>query len=193
MALIVFMPFIACYGFDRERRYKPNGIFDVKRLLDGTPAGGLPYLLSFLVAIFGGFALAAWGNARVGMGSPFWSYALYISSFWVAFWAFGRFVSAFSKSLKNSRTLAFALFMLVVVLPYPFLVVISGVDNVTDKSGLWNLYLMTPLATSDEASPGKALWWAGILIALTLGMIAVSEPRIRQKLATMRDYDEQPA
>jgi len=190
--LVLFVPFIACFGFDRERRYWPNGVFSLRRILDGTPGGGLPFLVSMLgVAVLAWFAGAWFGNKSL-LRWPFWAFAFYTATFWIFFWAIGRLVSSFFAGLKTSRALVFALFLFLVALPFPFITVIAGSSTDRTSAGPWDLYILSPLLSMDDYRSSYAIIFGVILATLSVIMVAVSEQRVKKKMAAVRRYDEQP-
>jgi hypothetical protein len=190
--MFTFMPFIACHGFDRERRFRPNGMFSIRRILDGTPAGGLPFLLAMMVVLFGGVAVGAFVSSSTKLGGEYWVYALYATSFWVLFWAFGRLMSSIFPTLKMSRTLVFAAFILVAVLPFPFLVAVAGMEPDSTRFNLWNLYLLSPLVGRRPDAGSQAIILTGVMAALSLVMAYAAALRTQKTLSTIRDYDERP-
>ena len=192
MPIFLFMPFVGCFGFDRERRYMPNGVFSIRHLLDGTPAGGFPFLLSMLLCLFGGFAFGGWYHMRIGVSFDFWIFAIYSFTLWFFFWSLARLVSSLVNNLKTSRVLVFSGFMFLVVMPYPFLLAVAGIDLDINKMSLWDLYILEPI-TGRRAEPiPKAILFSAILFGLDVVITAIGESRTRTKLKSMRNYDERP-
>lgn len=183
--IIVFLPFVACFGFDRERRYWPNGLFSIPRALDGTPAGGLPFLCAFLALFAVGMDLGALGGDGALLGQPFWAFAFYTAAFWVLFFALGRFVSSFFAGLKTSRTMLFALFLFLVCLPFPFLTMVTGVNLGLESQGPWNLYVLAPLLSRDSYRATYALIFGAILLLVALVVMLISESRVSKRLAVL--------
>ena len=192
VVLVVFLPFIACYGFDRDKRLQPNGLFSLKHIFDGTPGGGLPYLLAMIGCLYGGFAIAGWVNTKAWVGMSFWSTAFFTACFWTLFWAIGRLASSLTNSVKTSRTILFAVFLTLAVVPYPAFVAMTGVEDEAAKSSLWNFYMLHPVTTLTPEASLKTLPYGVFFLVLSAVLIGFSERRTRQKLSTIRNYDEQP-
>lgn len=190
--IITFLPFLACYGYDRERRFLPNGLFKPGRILDGTPAGGLPYLLAIVLGAFASFAVAGRFGADRWLGSAFWNYAFFAVAFWGLFWAIGRLISSLTPELRTARTLLFCLFVLIVALPFPFLLTVAGSHPDAHTFSLWDLYILCPVVGQRPDGDAKALVYGGILLGLAVLIAAIAEFRTRKRLASMRNYDEQP-
>ncbi len=191
--LLIFVPFIACFGFDREKRYWPNGVFKLKNIVDGTPAGGLPFLLAVIGTLVVAWNVGCWFGAKSALRAPFWEFAFYVTAFWTFFWALGRLISSFFAGLKTSRMMVFALFVLLVVIPYPFLVALVGTFTDDANPGPWNLYVMSPfMSTSDLSRADIALAYGLVLAAMAAVMAVIAEKRIRSKMVALRNYDVQP-
>jgi hypothetical protein len=217
--LFVFMPFIACFGVDGERRFWPNGFFSVRHSLDGRPSGGLAYLLLFIgltsLAIFAGQAMGVAGGTLpmthvvrgvVTSGPPgatglsgtvgfsaiaFATWTFYAMAFWGAFWAIGRFTSSLFMGLRAARTLQFASFVLLVLLPPAFISVATGVAPGSEDGELWNAYPLSPLAMSDHgAALHLATLWGIGMAAFAIIVSVYAETRTRAKLKLLQGkYD----
>lgn len=192
LPMFTFVPFLACFGFDRERRFRPNGIFSVRHLFDGTPGGGLPYLLAMMACIFVGFAGGAHFSAPPGVGQEYWTYALFATTFWTMLWAFGRFFSSIFPTMRMSRVLVFALFLVACVMPYPLLVAIAGPEPEPGPFSLWDIYLMGPMVGERDSVASHMFILIAVMTVVSLVLATVGEIRTRRKLAGIRNYDERP-
>lgn len=190
--LIAILPLLACHGFDRERRYRPNGLFKIGSLLDGTPAGGLPFLLALLACAFGGFAVFGRLSGGVWPGGDYWRFALFGFAFWVFVSSVGRLLSSYLTELKAARTALFVLFLLVTAVPYPLLITLAGTRPETPRFSLWDLYILCPIVAQRPHPEARAVLYAGILLALSLAIALYGELRTHRKVSAMRDYDRQP-
>jgi len=189
--LILFVPFLACFGFDRERRYWPNGVFSVRNVLDGTPAGGLPYLWALMACGVLGFALGADLQSGSVLQWQYWSCALFMVGFWTFFWAVGRLTSSFFGGLKSARALLFAAFLLIVVLPYPFLTFAQGPSwDEEINRGAWNFYALSPLTAPPNVREGQTVLFAIVFFVLALVCASFAERRVKARMAVARRYDE---
>lgn len=142
--LFLVMPFLSAFGVDAERRYRPNGWFSLRHTLDGTPAGALPFVYVLLGACF----LAAIAGEYLGQSqTPSLStlaFVLYTFGFWTMFWAIGRFASSTFTGLRSARMLQFASFVVIVLLPIPFLASLASSSLFTTSSSLWDFYILRP-------------------------------------------------
>ncbi len=191
-SLILFVPFVACFGYDRERRYWPNGLFSFRRILDGTPSGGFPFLVALAVTSVIGWSLCALAGDLAPLQWQFWALIFYTCAFWTFFWSLGRLLSSFFAGLKTSRTMLFAAFLFLVCLPFPFLLVFAGDISDRSSSGAWNFYILSPLLSSQSDREFYAITLSLILGFLSALMLFVSEDRVKKKQATIRNYDDQP-
>lgn len=188
--LLLVMPFLSTFGVDAERRYRPNGWFSIKHTLDGTPAGGLPYV----VVLIGACLIAAIAGEWFGQGrkQPLGTlaYVLYIFGFWGMFWAIGRFAASTFVGLRSARMLQFAAFVLIVFLPVPFFASIASSSSFGSSSsvnsGIWDFYILrpffTPFATGETIAAvyGIILLFLGTLIGLA------AERNVRRRLPPER-------
>jgi|GEM_PF-647402 len=187
LGLFIIVPFLSCFGVDGERRYWPNGVFSPKHMLNGTPAGGLPFLLSFILinaaAIFGGL----WINDRSSFDSSAGMWVVYTLGFWWFFWSIGRLASSAFAGLKSARTMQFAAFLLIVVLPIPFLsVFFDWISASSDEASGWDLYILHPLFMGKTAAD-SALVWGVILSALALLLTLVAQIQTRRKMQLLEE------
>ena len=180
--LTLVIPTLAVYGMDGAGRQKPNGTFGVRHAFDGTPAGALPYLVLLvgLAATFGLAGVLTAGGDLPGLG--FLGYVLFTLGFWSLFWAVSRAASSFGTGLKAARTTVVAAFVVVVVLPLPFLAAVSPDSFARPEFPLWNLYVLRPVASfSRTDSPAHALVYGAILCALALALSLWSEGNRKRK------------
>lgn len=191
MPLCVFMPFLSTYGVDSERRYWPDGAFSLRKVLDGSPSGGLPYvylvILSSAAMVWAGFHF---GGSK-DVTSEFGLWLIYLVGFWTFFWSIGQYASSLFVGLRSARTIQFAAFLLVVVLPLPFLASMtdSPVSGVTGPS-LWDFYILRPsIIEHANGAPAGAAW--GILL-LGIGVITAffANRNTRRKMELIRSRYE---
>jgi len=187
--LFIFMPSLACYGVDAERRFWPNGTFRLRDSLNGTPAGSLPFLL-IVIAVATLTIYLGQRAAGVALGTAYWTYAAYLTAFWAFFWAIGRYASAATNGLRSARMLQFASFVFLVFLPIPFISATTE-SSITDLGAVaWNLYILRPVFLEQAASLPMAVTWT-IILALGGTAIAWAADRLTQrKLAGTRYLSE---
>lgn len=193
MLLFLFMPFLSTFGVDAERRFWPNGTFRLRHTLDGTPAGGLPYVLLFLAVCLA----SIWSGLRfgraitMGLGDAL-PWVVYCVGFWTFFWAAGRYASSLFVGVKSARTLQFATFILLVLLPVPFLSSITNASAGTSLGSPWDLYPLRPLFVDRSNADTLAyIWGTGFLVVALLVTFA-AERRTGRKLALLKDRDGGP-
>lgn len=179
--LALAVPTLATYGNDGASRQRANGWFGLRRMLDGSPAGALPYigLLVALAIVFGlGGIVAAGGNLPSLL---FASYALFTLGFWALFWGIARIASSYGMGLKAARTTVVAAFVVLVVLPVPFLSAISAETFNQAGTNVWDLYLLRPVLQFNQVNAAQPLVYGLALLAIGFGMHVWSE-RNRQRL-----------
>lgn len=166
--LFIFMPFLSTFGVDGERRYWPNGSFKIKHTLDGTAAGGLPFLLLLILSA----ATLVWASFHFAgpsdLSSDFANWLIYIVGFWTFFWAVGRYASSLFVGLRSARTIQFASFILLVVLPVPFLAAVTSSSATAEGASLWDFYVLKPIFQEPNAGSLAALCWGVLLLVLGL-------------------------
>jgi hypothetical protein len=188
--MFVFLPFLTCYGLDAESRFWPNGTFKIKKAFDGTPAGAMPYIAMVIIAS----ALATAGGYYWSTGKlptvEFPSFVVFTLGFWTFFWAVGRFTSSLMMGVRSARTLQFAVFLVLAILPVPFLSAIQSayyMDSST-PAGLWEVYVLRPLWLDSDRSL-QALLYGVIMLGGGYLVARVAEVRAKQKLSSMRTND----
>jgi ABC-type transport system involved in multi-copper enzyme maturation permease subunit len=192
MPLAIFMPLLACFGMDAEKRFRPDGVFRFRQMLRGTPSGALPFVLTLIAVSTAGVLLGAYEGAHFVPQFSFWIGILFSLGFWVFFWAVARWTSARFLGLKAARTLQFTVFIVVVLLPIPFLSAIMSSAGIgwDPNSPLLDLYVLRPIAQIDSGRVGQEALYGGILLVLGIVISVWSEKRIASKLATLGDSNE---
>ncbi len=179
--LFIILPLLTCYGMDGESRFWPNGIAKVKKTLNGTPAGALPFL--WLIVL--GAATALYAGEQLGGGgaiSPaYLSYVVFALGFWSFFWSLGRMTSAFLLGLRSARTLQFASFLVIAILPVPFLSSIqSSQSNWRANEWVWDYYILRPLWVDVDRS-FQALLYGAVLLIGSWGIAILAENVCKRK------------
>jgi len=173
------MPFLSCYGLDGERRYRPDGMFSLRKTFTTRPSGALPYVL-FTIGLS---AVAAWAGSILAGGQPsvldLVAITCYAAGFWTFFWSCGRLASSFLLGLRASRVLQFILFLGVVGVPLP---IIAIGDALGQNPWLAYISILAPLFKGDPAFGELAGY--GIFLALAGLFVAWrSEHVLRRRLA----------
>lgn len=143
--LVIFLPFLACYGVDVERKFYPDGLFSIRRMFLGTPSGGLPYVLTLILLGWAGMAMVL-----VHYGAPMLSPAILVwaLAFWSFMWSIGRLTSSFAMGLRSARALHFTLMMALIALPVPFFGAASTFDSASGS--IWDIYILRPLMGTQD-------------------------------------------
>lgn len=179
--LVVVLPFLTCFGKDLERKFWPDGAFNIRRMLVGTPSGGLPYLFAVALAAAGGFIVySIWEPGLVGL--HFLGFFYYGLALVFAAWSVGRYTSALANGLRYARTLHFTVLVLVMWLPVPLLLIADPFGLGTQDASVWDYYVLRPLFSSSDKT-GLALVTGTILIAvgLVLAIRAESLAKVRYR------------
>ncbi|RYG38253.1 ABC transporter permease [bacterium] len=185
LLLFPVLPFITCYGYEGERRYWPNGFISIRRIFDGTPAGGLPFLLACVLAVAGGMAGAS-SYAGSPLGVTFLKYVVFAVGFWIFFWSVGRLASSALLGSKTARTSQFCVFVVLALLPAPFLASIVPSDFAKAYVSLWDFWPLHVLMSTDPAYSTKALVVGGAMGVIGLGLALVSEISLKRRLQGSR-------
>ncbi|RYG49585.1 ABC transporter permease [bacterium] len=185
LLLFPVLPFITCYGYEGERRYWPNGPFSIRRMLDGTPAGGLPFLIASILAVAGGSAAAS-AYAGNALGPTFLMYVAYALGFWTFFWSIGRLASSALLGAKTARTSQFCVFVVIAFLPAPFLASVISNDFAKSYVTLWDVWPLHALMSNDAAFAFKAAIVGFVMGVLGLILAFVSEISLKRRLQESR-------
>jgi len=158
LVLVAFLPTLTCFGTDGANRSRNDGLFRVRTMFTGTPAGGLPFIL-LCVGIM--LAPVLWIDNRDDVALAL---GFYIIGMWTFFWGIGRFYSGTLKGLLAAKAAHFVTMAALLVLPDTF-AVISGSSAMENAISLWH-----PLfANSFEVSLGYGVVLA--LIGLFLALV----------------------
>jgi hypothetical protein len=183
--LIIVIPFITCFGVDLEKKFWPDGLFNVRRMLIATPSGGLPYLMALVFAAAGGIATYDFWHPEI-LGWRFLAHIFYALALMFACWSLGRLTSSVNNGLRYARTLQFTIILVVFVLPLPFLAIADswGFSASRAEFSAWDLYILRPLFATDDKTYLAIIF--GILsLAIGLVLTRVSESVARSKYSKM--------
>jgi hypothetical protein len=187
--LFIFIPMLTCFGMDAERRFWPNGIAKVKKAFDGTPAGALAYIWAIVLGTATALYLGMTLGGAASIDPSYFCYVVFALGFWTFFWSLGRMSSAFLLGLRSARTLQFASFVIIAVLPVPFFSSIqSSNSDYKANEWVWDFYILRPLWMDVDRS-FQALIYGSLLLLASAGIAAFAEKRMHTKMATMRTAD----
>ncbi len=184
--LVLVLPNLVAYGGDGALRQRPNGWFGFRRMLDGTPAGALPYIVSLVVlaCVFGLLGIKTAGGDLPS--ASFLVYPLYAIGFWGLFWAIARTASSYGVGLRAARTTLVAAFVVLVALPVPFLAAVSA-ETFNEKGiSAWDLYLLRPVLQFKEVNIAQPLVYGLGLVVIALGLNAWADRNWQRKGAAVR-------
>jgi ABC-type transport system involved in multi-copper enzyme maturation permease subunit len=173
LVFVVVTPVISCYGTDLEKRFWPDGVFNIRRFLVATPAGGLPYLIALVLAGAGGVLFyGLWAPQVVGV--RFLAYVFFTLALFFAGWSVGRLTSAMNNGLRYARTLHFTILVLVLAVPLPFLTIADPWGFGGKTTSIWDLYVLRPLFTDGDKTT-LAMIYGTLLIIVGLVILNGSE------------------
>lgn len=188
--LILFLPHLACFGIDGERCHWPDGAFRPRRILLGTPSGGLPYLLLVLLVSMG--ALLAAAMSKTYAPRPVLLSTLLLTvSFWMFAWAVGRAISATKIGVRSARTLTFTVLLAIVVAPF-FLLLSIDTESLTKPE--WSIWAGYPLwsVSSFYGRPGHALLSSAFLLIAALGLFLLAQRWTRKRFPSHVLHPDEP-
>ncbi|HVL39441.1 MAG TPA: ABC transporter permease [Fimbriimonadaceae bacterium] len=175
--LVPVIPFISCYGRNLEKKFWPDGSFNVRRMLLGTPSGGLPFLLALVLCAAAGIFVSASSTMVHIYSQGFLSYLLYGLGLMAFLWSIGRGLSAMNENLRVTRTQHFAVLICLLVLPLPFLGMADPYSFDQATVSLWDLFILRPLySVGDRSMHALAL---GLVLAVIAAMIEGANSRSR--------------
>lgn len=190
LPLFICLPFLSTFGVDAERKYWPNGALSWRKVLDGTPAGGLPFLWLFI----GANALLVWLgfylSAKITLGTDYAIWVFFTLAFWTFFWAVGRYGSSLFIGLRAARTIQFAAFVLVVVVPVPFLSSLTSANPSDSVPSLWDFYVLRPMIVDSTPTSTSALVWGGLLAVLAVVISVFASLNTKRKMELLQNRYE---
>lgn len=178
LTLIIVIPFITCFGVDLEKKFWPDGLFNIRRMLIATPSGGLPYLMALVLAAAGGIATYGLWHPEI-LGVRFFAHVFFALALVFACWSLGRLTSAVNNGLRYARTLQFTVILLLFVLPLPFLAIADswGYSTPNGEFSSWDLYILRPLFSTGDKT------WIALAYGILLCGIGFVLTRISEKTA----------
>ena len=187
------MPILSTYSLDDDRVHRPNGWFNLRRTLTGTPAGALPFILLFVLGAFG--AAAVGGSLGAPGMNLIWMVPVIFFSigFWSLLWACGRAVSALRHSIREARSFQLLTFFCLVAIPPGLLSIAIAVlgfgGNAGASNALWDLYILRPIMILNGGSttaPFETLFsapsigWTAFVWIAAIAVFQWSENRMRR-------------
>jgi hypothetical protein len=181
--LVIIVPVITCFGVDLEKKFWPDGTFRIRRMLVGTPSGGLPYLLALVLAAAAGTATFAYWHPQV-LGFRFILYVIYALALVFASWSLGRLTSAMNNGLRHARTLQFTGLLAIFVLPIPFLAIADSWGYSSKEVAAWDFYVLRPLFSTEDRT-WSAVAFTIVLFVVGLALYAWSQSLAKEKYRKM--------
>lgn len=184
LGLLLFLPLLSCYNLDAERRFRPNGAFSIREMLRGTPAGGLPYLLTLVLLMM----LTVWAvfmemnSMGAAAGPKLTSPLVWSLGLWTFLWSLGRFTSALTVELKTARTLHLALTISLLALPLMLLPIFDP----DQSKGLWFAYILYPGFYTEPSAATYRLGAGIAMFVLAYLIYRYSEKILRERVRSRR-------
>lgn len=180
----ILVPFITCYGFDDLKRLRPNGMIDFRQILNGSPAGAIPYIFALLACFYlGGAAGFGMTGTNIFTAPHYWVFALLTFASWVLLWSACRYASAGLKGVKTARNLGIVfLLFFVAFLPAVFSTIAFGQIGDVGAS-IWDFY---PYRAGMSGPEKMVLGYIHSAFLLVLAMIIMyfAEKRLQKNLSS---------
>lgn len=182
----LLVPTVTAFGFDELRKRRPNGWFNFREMLTGTPAGALPFLLTLLAAAtVSSFFYPKLLGISVPDLSAIVPNLVLVLGFTLLLWGFGRAVSSLLTTIRSAKLLSAVLAIALVALPALFLSVSSGENfNNADNFG-WLLYPFRSVFGPHEQIP-VGFFWGGVFAASGVWLAILGERRLKTNLQQPR-------
>ncbi len=181
VALLLAVPNVCCFGKDAERRLRPNGWFSSRRMLDGTPAGALPFLLALVSVGALGLFLGTFLGSGLTLGMPFLVYVCYGAALVSLFWAVARYTSSYMLGVRTARVGVIVSMIVLLVLPTPILSALTPAGIDSEALTVWDLFVLRPIGATNTHRVGEALAYAVLLLAATGIFAAWAEKNLKEK------------
>lgn len=167
VAMFFLLPHLVCYSRDADQKYRPDGLFSIRRMLIGTPSGALPYLWTLALAAAGGLAVGVyWGSGRWPDWLA-WSMVLWSIGYVTLWWGLGRLVSSMKLGLRGARAGLMALMVLFIAIPVPIITMLMMSTRSPEAwETMWRFYILYPLTTS-----GIEVAWIYAIVSAVCGIL----------------------
>lgn len=177
------LPFTAVWSRGGDSKTYPNGIFQPRLLLRGTPASGLPFHLTLLAVITLSIGLPDWigGRAAFARDLPYvfasWSLAL-------LGWSFGWLASLLggASGPAGARRILLAMLAGIVIVPFVVLGWIASITRDDTVIARFNPILIPASTPSEAVAKGAVL----LVFAVAIGTIAEVGRRSQENEAGAR-------
>ncbi len=189
---ICLVPYLSTFGVNDYRRYKFNGLFDVRKLFTGTVAGNLPYLLAFAFAGSIGFlwgttvdvsgtvlAMAGGKSKTVVTGLAlltepmFLMYLLLAAGIWTLMWACGILSAARHQNISRARTMSLFSLVGIALVPTFFLSIIAP-ESLQRVEGFWAMNVISSLFCGIDHSYFAAIHGTLLMVVSVILIVALN-------------------
>ena len=182
----MIIPVVTCFGYDNLNRFRPNGLFDLRTLFNGTPSGALPFIWALWLCFYVGGAV---GFAMVGIETyrsfHYWAFAFLTFASWTLLWAACRYSSASLRGVKTSRNFGVVfLLILMGLLPAVFSTVAFG-QVYAEGANIWDWYPYRA-AISGPDKTYTAYIHGAVMLVLSVIMVWAAEARLKKTLTHTR-------
>jgi len=197
---ICIVPYLSTFGQNDYRRFRFNGLFNIRKMFTGTVAGNLPYLITFaLVGVVGFLAGTTADLGSVRSFGPtgtrvkitgasllvqpmFLIYLLLALGIWTLMWSCGILSAAKHQNISRARTVSLFSLVAIALVPTFFLSIISP-ESLEKVEGLWKLNIIASLFCNVEYSGYAAIHGVALLVISAI-LIGSLQSRLRKLTPT---------
>ncbi|MEI7576441.1 MAG: ABC transporter permease [Armatimonadota bacterium] len=193
---ICLVPYLSTFGVNEYRRFRFNGLFDLRKLLGGTVAGNLPYLLLFAFSGIAGYVFGTTldvSTAILSMGGRgvkkmatglelftepmFLMYILLAAGIWTLMWVSGILSAAKHQNISRARTMSLFSLVGLALVPTFFLSIVAP-ESLARVEGLWAFNIIASIFCNIEHSYFAVIHGA-VLMLVSLVLIVSLNKRLK--------------
>ncbi|MBL8066508.1 MAG: ABC transporter permease [Chthonomonadaceae bacterium] len=185
--LVFGLPYLSTWSGSGSLKSWPNGWWNLKLVLRGTPASGLPFLAACMAVATLGAGLGLAGSGSFSVLDLL--YLLGVWSTWFFVWALGWLCSVpvFRAGHESARRLLAMSLFLTTMVPLFALSVLEGVLNIGSGTYTPPLLVARFYPFSFFGDPiDRACVKVGVIVVLGVGVFILSELKRKKLVASLR-------
>lgn len=193
---ICLVPYLSTFGVNDYRRFRFNGLFSFRKMLTGTVAGNLPYLVVFAFTGVVGYVIGTTFDVSSALGSMggsgaknmvtgfalfvepmFLMYILLAAGIWTLMWVSGILSATKHQNISRARTMSLFSLVGLALVPTFFLSIVAP-ESLARVEGLWAFNIIASIFCDIDHSYFAVIHGA-VLMLISLVLIVSLNKRLK--------------